>query len=598
MIFGKYINKFYKKYFWHFFFGIITLIFVDYIQLFIPEIVGNIVGSVKNGGINIGNYEFLITHVIYIAVIGLGMFIGRHLWRVCIFGESIRIQSDLRKEMFLKTEVLTQRFYKQNKTGALLAYFSNDLETLEEAFGFGVVQLVDGVFLLIMSIIKMSKIHGTLTLIVLIPLAMLGVSAFFIDRLLEAKYEKRQKAFENMSDFAQENFTGIRVIKAFVKEKKELKLFAKEAKKNKDANINYVRTSAALDVIFDALIYLVFGIIMIGGSYLVYLNIQTLGETGIPVEDLVKFVGFADTLIWPVFALAGVINLIARARTSYKRIESLLDEKVEINDLLVEIENQEETEQEEIKGGIEFKNFNFAYPDDPERLILKDINLKINPGENIGIVGKIGSGKSTLVNMLFRLYNVEENTLFIDDNDIMHLPVKKVRDVIGYCPQDNFLFSDTVRSNIAFSNPDLPLEEVEAAAEFANVKENILEFTNQYDTLIGEKGVSLSGGQKQRISIARAVVKDPKILVLDDSVSAVDVKTEETILNNIRHIRKGKTTILIASRVSTVMNLDRIIVLKDGKVDAFGTHEECLQKSKVYARMVELQSLEKEMEGE
>lgn len=598
MIFGKYINKFYKKYFWHFFFGIITLIFVDYIQLFIPEIVGNIVGSVKNGGINIGNYEFLITHVIYIAVIGLGMFIGRHLWRVCIFGESIRIQSDLRKEMFLKTEVLTQRFYKQNKTGALLAYFSNDLETLEEAFGFGIVQLVDGVFLLIMSIIKMSKIHGTLTLIVLIPLAMLGVSAFFIDRLLEAKYEKRQKAFENMSDFAQENFTGIRVIKAFVKEKKELKLFAKEAKKNKDANINYVRTSAALDVIFDALIYLVFGIIMIGGSYLVYLNIQTLGETGIPVEDLVKFVGFADTLIWPVFALAGVINLIARARTSYKRIESLLDEKVEINDLLVQIENQEETEQEEIKGGIEFKNFNFAYPDDPERLILKDINLKINPGENIGIVGKIGSGKSTLVNMLFRLYNVEENTLFIDDNDIMHLPVKKVRDVIGYCPQDNFLFSDTVRSNIAFSNPDLPLEEVEAAAEFANVKENILEFTNQYDTLIGEKGVSLSGGQKQRISIARAVVKDPKILVLDDSVSAVDVKTEETILNNIRHIRKGKTTILIASRVSTVMNLDRIIVLKDGKVDAFGTHEECLQKSKVYARMVELQSLEKEMEGE
>ena len=633
MIFGKYINKFYKKYFWHFFFGIITLIFVDYIQLFIPEIVGNIVGSVKNGGINIGNYEFLITHVIYIAVIGLGMFIGRHLWRVCIFGESIRIQSDLRKEMFLKTEKLTQRFYKQNKTGALLAYFSNDLETLEEAFGFGVVQLVDGVFLLIMSVVKMSKIHGTLTLIVLIPLAMLGVSAFFIDRLLEAKYEKRQKAFENMSDFAQENFTGIRVIKAFVKEKKELKLFAKEAKKNKDANINYVRTSAALDVIFDALIYLVFGIIMIGGSYLVYLNIQTLGETGIPVEDLVKFVGFADTLIWPVFALAGVINLIARARTSYKRIESLLDEKVEINDLLVgtetkeeteltdETENKEETELTEetenkeetelidetenkeevtyeIKGGIEFKNFNFAYPDDPERLILKEINLKINPGENIGIVGKIGSGKSTLVNMLFRLYNVEENTLFIDDFDIMHLPVKKVRDVIGYCPQDNFLFSDTVRSNIAFSNPDLPLEEVEAAAEFANVKENILEFTNQYDTLIGEKGVSLSGGQKQRISIARAVVKDPKILVLDDSVSAVDVKTEETILHNIKEKRKGKTTILIASRVSTVMNLDRIIVLKDGRVDAFGTHEECLQQSKVYARMVELQSLEKEMEGE
>ena len=230
--------------------------------------------------------------------------------------------------------------------------------------------------------------------------------------------------------------------------------------------------------------------------------------------------------------------------------------------------------------------------------VLKDINLKINAGENIGIVGKIGSGKSTLVNMLFRLYNVEENTLFIDDFDIMHLPVKLVREVIGYCPQDNFLFSDTVRSNIAFSNPNIEQEKVEAAAEFACVKANIEDFSNKYDTLIGEKGVSLSGGQKQRISIARAVIKDPKILVLDDSVSAVDVKTEEEILHNIKTQRKGKTTILLASRVSTVKSLDKILVLKDGKVDAFGTHDECLEKSRVYTRMVELQTLEKELEGE
>ena len=270
---------------------------------------------------------------------------------------------------------------------------------------------------------------------------------------------------------------------------------------------------------------------------------------------------------------------------------NLLDEKVEIVDDKVVCPT-------DLKGEIEFKNFNFAYPDDENTLILKDVNIKIKAGETIGIVGKIGSGKSTLVNMLFRLYNVEDNTLFIDGYDIMHLPIRMVRDTIGYCPQDNFLFSDSIRNNIAFSNPDMSLEEVEKAAEFADVRSNIEEFKDKYETLIGEKGVSLSGGQKQRISIARAIVKDPKILVLDDSVSAVDVKTEETILHNIQKNRKGKTTILIASRVSTVKALDKIIVMNDGKVEAFGTHEECLKNSKTYTRMVELQSLEKEMEGE
>lgn len=591
MVFGKYVNKFYKKYFWHFFFGILTVIFVDYIQLFIPAITGRIIDSITNGGISEGNWQFLIEQIIYIALVGLGMFVGRFLWRICIFGEAVLVQSDLRFDMFEKTEKLSQRYYKVNKTGAILSYFSNDLETIEESFGFGIVQMIDGVFLLVMSLIKMFKLQGVLTLLLLIPVVLLGLCAFFVDKLMEKKYEKRQKAFEDMSDYAQENFTGIRVIKAFVKERKELKQFAKEAKKNKDTNIEYVKVSSLLEVLFDALIYVIFGIILLGGSYLVYLNIKSSGVEGITIGSLIEFIGYADTLIWPIFALAGTINLIARARTSLKRISNLLDEKVEIVDDKVVCPT-------DLKGEIEFKNFNFAYPDDENTLILKDINIKIKAGETIGIVGKIGSGKSTLVNMLFRLYNVEDNTLFIDGYDIMHLPIRMVRDTIGYCPQDNFLFSDSIRNNIAFSNPDMSLEEVEKAAEFADVRSNIEEFKDKYETLIGEKGVSLSGGQKQRISIARAIVKDPKILVLDDSVSAVDVKTEETILHNIQKDRKGKTTILIASRVSTVKALDKIIVMNDGKVEAFGTHEECLKNSKTYARMVELQSLEKEMEGE
>ena len=591
MVFGKYVNKFYKKYFWHFFFGILTVIFVDYIQLFIPTITGRIIDSITNGGISEGNWQFLIEQIIYIALVGLGMFVGRFLWRICIFGEAVLVQSDLRFDMFEKTEKLSQRYYKVNKTGAILSYFSNDLETIEESFGFGIVQMIDGVFLLVMSLIKMFKLQGVLTLLLLIPVVLLGLCAFFVDKLMEKKYEKRQKAFEDMSDYAQENFTGIRVIKAFVKERKELKQFAKEAKKNKDTNIEYVKVSSLLEVLFDALIYVIFGIILLGGSYLVYLNIKSSGVEGITIGSLIEFIGYADTLIWPIFALAGTINLIARARTSLKRISNLLDEKVEIVDDKVVCPT-------DLKGEIEFKNFNFAYPDDENTLILKDVNIKIKAGETIGIVGKIGSGKSTLVNMLFRLYNVEDNTLFIDGYDIMHLPIRMVRDTIGYCPQDNFLFSDSIRNNIAFSNPDMSLEEVEKAAEFADVRSNIEEFKDKYETLIGEKGVSLSGGQKQRISIARAIVKDPKILVLDDSVSAVDVKTEETILHNIQKDRKGKTTILIASRVSTVKALDKIIVMNDGKVEAFGTHEECLKNSKTYTRMVELQSLEKEMEGE
>lgn len=598
MVFGKHVNKFYKKYFWYFFFGILFLIFVDVIQVFIPKLSGNIADNVidKNlAGTIFGiesNYANLIKDILLIFLIGIGMFIGRYCWRILIFGESVKVQADLRKDMFEKCEELSQRYYKANKTGAILSYFSNDLETIEEAFGFGIVQLVDGIFLLIISLVGMFLIDWVLTLILLIPLIILCVFAVTIDRVMEAKWGKRQKAFEDLSDFAQENFTGIRVIKAFVKERKELKQFSKVAKSNQDTNIEFAKTSAILDVVFEILIYFVFGLILLGGSYLVYLHIKSGGDpkVGISVGQLITFIGLADTIIWPVFALAGTINLIARAKASLKRISALLDEEIEIKDLDI-------ITHVDYQGKIEFKHFNFAYPDDPNTLILKDISLKINAGETVGIVGKIGSGKSTLVNMLFRLYNVNEGTLFIDDIDIMHLPIKEIRENIGYCPQDNFLFSDTIKNNIAFSNENMELSEVKEAAKFSSVDDNIEGFKDKYDTLIGEKGVSLSGGQKQRISISRAIIKDPKILILDDSVSAVDVKTEETILSNIKNIRKGKTTLIIASRVSTVQHLDKILVLRDGQVDAFGTHEECLAKSKIYARMVELQLLEKEMEG-
>lgn len=591
MLFGKHVNKYYKKYFWYFFFGIIAVITVDYIQFFIPEIIGQIIDDLENGVVTINSFEPLIRNVFYILIVGVGLFIGRFIWRICIFGESKKIQADLRYEMFKKTEILSQRYYKENKTGAILSYFSNDLETIEESFGFGVVQLIDGVFLLIISLIKMFMVQPILTSITLIPIIGLGLVAYFVDKMMEKAYDKRQQAYDDLSDFAQENFTGIRVIKAFVKEKKELKAFKEVAARNKETNVNFVKKSQLLEILFDLFIYSIICICLAGGAYLVYLYISSNKTQGLSVGTLITYLGYVDTIIWPVFALAGTINLMARSRTSLRRVSSLLDEEVEIIDGQVVTPDQ-------IKGEIEFKNFSFAYPDAPEKLVLKNLNFKINEGETIGIVGKIGAGKSTLVNMLFRLYNVKENTLFIDGYDIMHLPIKFIRDNIGYCPQDNFLFSDSIKNNIAFSNNEIDIDQVKDAADFSSVSQNIEEFNDKYETLIGEKGVSLSGGQKQRISISRAIVKDPKILILDDSVSAVDVKTEETILDNINKMRKGKTTILIASRVSSVKGLDKIIVMNNGEVEAFGTNEELLLSSPTYKKMVELQTLEKELEGE
>ncbi|MDY2574599.1 MAG: ABC transporter ATP-binding protein [Bacilli bacterium] len=590
MLFGKHINKYYLKYFWYFFFGIIALVAVDYVQLLIPEQIANIVDGFDNNEITSLNSPIFIKAIVIIFIVAIIMFVGRFVWRRAILGEAVKIQADIRKEMFLKAEILSQRYYKENKTGAILAYFSNDLETIEEVFGSGIVQFIDGTFLLVLSLIKMFKVNVVLTLVCLIPLLILLCCAFIVDKFMEKKYEKRQKAFEDMSDFSQENFTGIRVIKAFVKEVKEIKQFAKENKKNKDANIEFARFGALLDVAIDLLIYSVIVIIFCIGGYYIYLD--SIGQgIGFTKGDIVEIIGYFDNLIWPIFAIAQIINLTARGRTSLRRISSILDEKVEVCD------NGDIIIPSEIKGGITFNNFSFSYPDDPNVKVLDDISFKINPGETVGIIGKIGCGKSTLVNMLFRLYNVDKGTLYIDNYDIMDLPIKLVRNCIGYAPQDNFLFSDTVRKNISFANDEISDEEVKKAAEFSAVRDNIEEFQDGYQTMIGERGVTLSGGQKQRISISRAVVKDPAILVLDDSVSAVDIKTEETILNNIKKIRKGKTTILIASRVSTVEKLDKVLVLKEGKVEYFGTNKECLENSPTYKRMVELQTLENELEG-
>ena len=596
MLFGKYVNKYYLKYGIFFLIGIIGLVTVDYVQTFIPEYLGDLVNLFDGKDTSSVNMDTLLPIIKGVLIVALIMFVGRFIWRIAIFNASQRIEASIRHEMFLKSERLSQRFYHENKVGTVMAWFTNDLETIEEMFGWGTMMLVDALFLSVIVIIKMIRLEWVLSLIIFIPIILIIVWGALVEKHMSLRWENRQKAFDDLYDFSQENFTGIRVIKAFVKETKEIHAFAKVAKKNADVNIDFVKVSVLFDVFISIIISAIMVIIMGFGGWFVYSFV-----TGNPVVifnhkveldagNLVTFLGFFETLIWPMMCLGQIVSMRSRGKASYKRVAAYLDQEEEIKD------QKDAIILENVKGKITFKNFNFKYPGSNNDS-LKNINLEIKAGETIGIVGKIGSGKSTFANSLLRLYNLEKDTLLIDDIDIMDCNIASVRDQIGYVPQDNFLFSDKVRNNIAFSNKDIEEEKIIAAAKFAAVHDNIVDFKDGYDTISGERGVTLSGGQKQRISIARAFIKDAPIMILDDSVSAVDVKTEETILNNIKEQRKDKTTLVIASRVSTVSHMDRIIVLNDGMVEAFDNHERLLEISPTYQKMVHLQELEKEVEG-
>lgn len=593
MLFGKYINKYYAKYCWLFLIGLVGLVAVDVFQLFIPEYLGKLVDMFGGGTIDTGALKEIILGVMVVALV---MFCGRIMWRLSIFNASQRIEADLRHNMFLKSERLSQRYYHENKVGTIMAWFTTDLETIEEFFGWGSVMLVDAMFLSVLALYKMFSLDWVLSCILLIPLALIIVWGMLVEKFMALKWEQRQTEFDKLYDFSQESFTGIRVIKAFVKETQQLHAFAKIAKRNKDANIELVKVSVVFDAIISVIISAIMALILGLGGYFVYKYV-----TGSPVSifghtidmtagRLITFVGYFDTLIWPMIALGQVVTMRSRSKASLKRITNFLDQEEEIRN------PQNAVVLDDVKGEIKFDGFSFAYPNSDSN-VLKNVSVEIKAGENVGIVGKIGSGKTTLVNTLLHLYNVEKGKVFIDGHDIMDCDIDSLRKAIGYVPQDNFLFSDKVKNNIAFSCENLDMDKVYDAAKFADVHSNIEDFTEGYETVSGERGVTLSGGQKQRISIARAYIKDAPIMILDDSVSAVDVKTEETILENIQRQRKGKTTLVIASRVSTVSHLDKILVLDKGEVEAFDTPQRLEEISPTYKKMVYLQKLEREVEG-
>lgn len=586
------MKKYYKRYLILFIIGVIANVVVDYVQLYIPEFLGDMVDIVSlNTNVIFDDIKKIVYSLIIVA---FTLFIGRIIMRFTILVASSKIDRDIRHDMFLKTERLSQRYFHENKVGSIMSSFTTDIEAIGDFTGWGTVMIIDALFLGVMALYKMIKLDMFLTMITLIPMLALIVWGNKVEKAMSDKWTERQKSFDKLFDFTQENFTGIRVIKAFVKEAQEFKAFSKVAKENSDVNIDFAMMSVRFDVCIELLIGAVVALLMGLGGTCVYYYV-----TGNPVVlfghsiiltagKLVTFIGYVDVLIWPMIAMGQILQMFSRFKSSSKRVFDYLDEEEEIHN----IDNP--VGLDDCKGEISFNHFSFIYPDGSNES-LKDISFKINPGELIGVVGKIGSGKTTLVNSLLRLYNIEKNQIFIDGVDIMDLDIKSVRDNIAYVPQDNFLFSSTVQENIAFSNKRMSIDKVKSAANFADVHENITNFKDGYNTMTGERGVTLSGGQKQRISIARAYAKDAPIMIMDDSVSAVDVKTEEAILSNIQEKRAGKTTIIIASRISTVSKADRILVLKDGELEAFDSPENLLKVSPTYQKMVYLQKLESEL---
>lgn len=591
MIFGKYINRYYLKNAPVLLLGLLALLMVDYIQLLIPQFYRLVINGVNLGQVVVNGQtlpftkEVLLQHIclpmIWIVVL---MVIGRFLWRICFFGSAVRVAANLRERMFDHSRQLSQQYYQVNKVGNLMSLYTNDIDTIQECFGDGILMFFDALVLGLMALYKMWRMDYKLTLLALIPaLIMFGIGTV-MGTAMTKRWEERQQAFSDLSDFAQENFSGIAVIKAFVKELKELIAFRKLNKQNEEINVIYTKIATLLEVLVTLFVESVICVILGYGGYLVYQGRFNAGQ-------LVEYIGYFEAIVWPIMAISMLIEKTSRGKASLNRITELLDAPIDVADRpgVQELQNPQ--------GSVEFRHLTFRYPDG-EYDVLQDISFTIHPGESVGIVGKTGAGKTALVDLLLRTYNVPDGTLFVDGKDVNTLSIHSVRAACAYVPQDNFLFSDTIAHNIGFGVDDASPEMIDHAASLADVRDNIVDFKDGYETVLGERGVTVSGGQKQRISIARALLKNAPILILDDSVSAVDTRTEKIILDNLKSSRANKTTLLIAHRISTVERLDKIIFLDDGKIEAVGPHDELYTSCPKYRRMVDLQRLEDKAGGD
>ena len=587
MIFGKHINAYYRKYALYLLTGLLALFAVDYLQLLIPGIYRTVINGMNQGyiledGVKVAfDMDYLLDKICMPMVyIVLAIVLGRFTWRTTIFGAATKVETDLRDRMFRHAETLSREYYQVNKVGTLMSLFTNDLDTVQECYGWGFMQFFDPIIQGSLAVWRMWSMDHVLTVLSLIPMGLLFASASIVGKNMTKKWDYRQECFSKMSDFAQESFSGIAVVKAFVKETKELLAFEKLNRESEASNIDYTKIAVLLRILVTTFVESVICVILGYGGYLVYQGRFNAGQ-------LMEFIGYFGAIIWPIMAVAELIDMTSRGKASLKRISALLDAPQNVAD------RPGVHGLEHPQGRIEFRDLTFTYPDG-EFPALEHISFTVEPGERIGLVGRTGSGKTTLVDLILRTYNVPDGTVFLDGQDVNDLSIRSVRETCAYVPQDNFLFSDTIENNIAFGSTPSGAQEIRQAAVLADIDGNIRDFHLGYQTVLGERGVTISGGQKQRLSIARALMKNAPILILDDSVSAVDTKTEKIILDNLRTTRQGKTTLLIAHRISTIEQMDKVLFIDGGKVQGFDTHEKLYETNLEYRKMVDLQRLEQE----
>ncbi|HYF83572.1 MAG TPA: ABC transporter ATP-binding protein [Clostridia bacterium] len=575
-----YLKEFFLQHKWKYIWGVAVLVLVDALQLITPKILGRITDELGAGSLAMRDIFYYIAVIISLAVL---IAVCRYIWRMLVMGSARNLEYWLRNKLFAHLELMAPNFFNNHKTGDLMAHATNDINAVRMAFGPGIVMITDAIFLTSATVIIMvTTIDLRLTAAALLPLPIIAALMIFFGRIVQSKFKGVQEAFSELTDRVQESISGIRVVKSFVQEDSEIKKFSA-------FNDNYMNKNMSLIKVWG---FMFPAVAFIGAlSFLMalyYGGLQVIDDE-LSLGQFVSFISYLGLLTWPMMALGWVINILQRGTASMKRINEILNISPEIFD------KEDILEIHDYKPSLQFSNLSFTYPG-ASIPALSGINLRIEEGKTLAIVGKTGSGKTTLVNLIMRLYNTEPGELLIDGIDIYDIPLRELRKNIGYVPQDNFLFSASIRDNIAFSDTSMDMERVEAAARTAQVYDNIMEFPGKFDTILGERGVTLSGGQKQRVSIARAIAKDPKIIILDDSLSAVDTKTEELILGGLKRVMRNKTAIVIAHRISTIKDADEIIVLDEGRIIEQGTHEELVQVKGLYNNIYEKQLLEEKIE--